>query len=262
MVERCFWASRLLDQQFRLTLKPDIRTGIAIFFFSKFITTLPSPQRLQQQLHPSTTPVRLVFFIFPVSSRSSHSLLMHRMFSSASQFGISNSVFVASNASSPPSFPLPEPFSVSSTTTPVNPTSDSHLRSIRDEIASLVESELYARLLLPRKKGYPLWKPRPDEHLPEEYRRIGVRIGDIGILNDSGGFDYLFNGCLPADHPINIGRVPEGFKQLQVSDSDTTGSTREYEPGSCVASDIRIFKTRMPNLPGHPQIPYVIAWYY
>ncbi|KAF9075460.1 hypothetical protein BDP27DRAFT_1179479, partial [Rhodocollybia butyracea] len=55
----------------------------------------------------------------------------------------------------------------------------------------------------PAKERYPLWKPKPDEYLPEEYKRIGVRIGDVGILNDSGGFDYLFNGCLPADHPVN-----------------------------------------------------------
>ncbi|KIK62478.1 hypothetical protein GYMLUDRAFT_116705, partial [Collybiopsis luxurians FD-317 M1] len=79
--------------------------------------------------------------------------------------------------------------------------------------------EIYAQLLLPRKRGYPLWDPKPDEYLPEEYRREGVRIGDVGFLNESGGFDYLFNACLPAEHPVNAGRVPYDFEQLLGVDS-------------------------------------------
>ncbi|KAJ3852422.1 hypothetical protein EV368DRAFT_16973, partial [Lentinula lateritia] len=99
------------------------------------------------------------------------------------------------------------------------------------------EWEVYARLLLPRKRGYPLWSPKPHQGLPEEYRRVGVRVGDVGILNELGGFDYLFNACLPADHPVNIGRVPPDFRHLQGVDvSGTTELAQNCRAGSHVAN--------------------------
>ncbi|KIK58590.1 hypothetical protein GYMLUDRAFT_112745, partial [Collybiopsis luxurians FD-317 M1] len=109
---------------------------------------------------------------------------------------------------------------------------------------------------LPRRRGYPLWKPKPDERLPVEYRRNGVRIGDIGILNEFGGFDYLFNVCLPEDHPVNVGRVPTDFRPLQgIDEDDTVGSSREYEPGAHVPSDsANIHKTRIPVPQGQARI--------
>ncbi|KIK54097.1 hypothetical protein GYMLUDRAFT_143387, partial [Collybiopsis luxurians FD-317 M1] len=70
-------------------------------------------------------------------------------------------------------------------------------------------SELYSRILLLAKRGYPLWKPKAQGvRLPEAYKREGVRIGDVGILNGFGGFTYLFNIFHSADHAINTGRVP------------------------------------------------------
>ncbi|KAJ7181593.1 hypothetical protein C8R43DRAFT_969592 [Mycena crocata] len=62
--------------------------------------------------------------------------------------------------------------------------------------------------------GYPLWCPGPNlsEHLPVEYRKDGVSIGDIGLIRD-GLFDFVFNFLRPANHPIN-GRgnfTPDGF---------------------------------------------------
>jgi len=62
-----------------------------------------------------------------------------------------------------------------------------------------------------------MWIPGPDLNLPKEYQREGVRIGDVGILYNLEGFSFLFNIFLPADHPINIGRVPDGFKPLDYS---------------------------------------------
>ena len=62
-----------------------------------------------------------------------------------------------------------------------------------------------------------MWVPGPDLNLPEEYRREGVMIGDIGILYNLEGFSFLFNIFLPADHPINIGRVPDNFEPLDFS---------------------------------------------
>ncbi|KIK50064.1 hypothetical protein GYMLUDRAFT_118974, partial [Collybiopsis luxurians FD-317 M1] len=76
-------------------------------------------------------------------------------------------------------------------------------------------SELYARTLLLAKRGYPLWKPKAQgARLPDAYKGEGVRIGDIGILNEFGGFTYLFNVFHSADHAINAGRVPPNFKPL------------------------------------------------
>ncbi|KIK62477.1 hypothetical protein GYMLUDRAFT_164878 [Collybiopsis luxurians FD-317 M1] len=121
-----------------------------------------------------------------------------------------------------------------------------------------VESEVYARSMLPQKKGYPLWEPKPDEHLPEEYRRVGVRIGDVGFLNESGGFDYLFNVCLPAEHPVNAGRVPPDFEQLLGMDDPRDITRRTYPLGSHIPSNAaHIRKNRQTNLPGQLRIPRV-----
>ncbi|KAJ3788204.1 hypothetical protein GGU10DRAFT_286911, partial [Lentinula aff. detonsa] len=65
------------------------------------------------------------------------------------------------------------------------------------------ESELYSQLLLLKKRGYPLWIPAPSQPIPVEFKKKGVRIGDVGILTTTGGFDYLFNACLPHNDPAN-----------------------------------------------------------
>ncbi|KAJ3930658.1 MAG: hypothetical protein NXY57DRAFT_290970 [Lentinula lateritia] len=116
----------------------------------------------------------------------------------------------------------------------------------------LVESEIYAQMLLLRKKGYPLWKPKSDNsRLPESYKREGIHIGDVGILTESGGFDYLFNICQGPDHEWNLGRVPADFRPiLDLDFDDTEVYTQEYELGSHVASDPnRIHQRRIPPSP-------------
>ncbi len=75
---------------------------------------------------------------------------------------------------------------------------------------------IYYDQLLLANRGSPLWHPGPDMNLPKEYRRKGVSLGDVGILY-SESFSFLFNVFLPADHPINLGRVPSGFKPLDIS---------------------------------------------
>ncbi|KIM79349.1 hypothetical protein PILCRDRAFT_48436, partial [Piloderma croceum F 1598] len=54
-------------------------------------------------------------------------------------------------------------------------------------------SEVYGRLLLLEKLGYPLWYPDLDENLSHEYRDQGIRIGDVGIITGAGQFDFQFN---------------------------------------------------------------------
>jgi hypothetical protein len=78
-----------------------------------------------------------------------------------------------------------------------------------------LDSEVYVRLLLPKRLGFPLWNPTPDSNLPAEYRNQGVSIGDVGIIT-SDRFDFLFNICVPHDHPINnvVYGVPTDFENI------------------------------------------------
>ncbi|KAE9388140.1 hypothetical protein BT96DRAFT_836725 [Gymnopus androsaceus JB14] len=96
-----------------------------------------------------------------------------------------------------------------------------------------------------QKRGYPLWRPKDhDPRLPDIYKQDGIHIGDVGILDEFGGFDYLFNVCHPADHPLNEGRVPENFKLLEIDYTDTKEFPQEFKAGCYVESKpSRITKT-------------------
>ena len=80
---------------------------------------------------------------------------------------------------------------------------------------------IYRQCLAETGRGSPIWLPGPSSTLPDAYRRRGVAVGDVGILMESGGFDFFFNIYLPADHTINQQGVPAGFSpvpKLQASD--------------------------------------------
>ncbi|KAF8981432.1 hypothetical protein BDQ17DRAFT_1509718 [Cyathus striatus] len=66
--------------------------------------------------------------------------------------------------------------------------------------------------------GFPSWFPSTAVNLPAEYVESGIRIGDVGIINSTGDFDFLFNICLPADHSVNANCVPNGFRPLPMPD--------------------------------------------
>ncbi|KAG7441798.1 uncharacterized protein BT62DRAFT_907383, partial [Guyanagaster necrorhizus] len=76
---------------------------------------------------------------------------------------------------------------------------------------------LYTKALIHKGHGYPFWYPEPDCSAPDEFIRTGIQPGDVGIRNDSGGFDFLFNIFKNAEHPINHGRVPPDFVPLNPS---------------------------------------------
>ncbi|KAF9063407.1 hypothetical protein BDP27DRAFT_1335187 [Rhodocollybia butyracea] len=99
-------------------------------------------------------------------------------------------------------------------------------------------SEIYARLLLPRKHGYPLWRPEPNELLPLEYQDEGIRIGDVGVITADGAFDFLFNVFLPKDHVINQWNraVPEGFTPLPWDSRQVNRSSHLHCPGVSISS--------------------------
>ncbi|KAJ6614151.1 hypothetical protein B0H10DRAFT_1699531, partial [Mycena sp. CBHHK59/15] len=68
--------------------------------------------------------------------------------------------------------------------------------------------------------GYPLWDPQPASDLPLEYRKQGVRIGDVGFITPNGGFYFLFNICVPSTDPINSQNgVPDDFEPLAINET-------------------------------------------
>jgi hypothetical protein len=81
------------------------------------------------------------------------------------------------------------------------------------------ESEIYCTQLLHQKRGFPLHVPGVQQTLPEEYRKRGVAIGDVGRITPEGSFDFFFNIYLPADHPIHNRNVPEDFFPLPLYDT-------------------------------------------
>ena len=70
---------------------------------------------------------------------------------------------------------------------------------------------IYAEQLRMHGHGEPLWQPEPR---PEDGE---VLIGDVGFIED-GRFYRLFNARFPADHPINVDGVPDGFVPLEYNE--------------------------------------------
>ncbi|KAJ6499779.1 hypothetical protein DFH09DRAFT_1035136, partial [Mycena vulgaris] len=62
--------------------------------------------------------------------------------------------------------------------------------------------DTYTNLLLGKGYGYPLYIPEPTT-TPVEYHKHGVRVGDVGFLNDQGAFDYLFTIAAKKEDPRN-----------------------------------------------------------
>ena len=65
--------------------------------------------------------------------------------------------------------------------------------------------------MLTHTAGYPLYVPTPPEGLPEAHRKHGVRVGDVGIINTNGAFDFQFNACKnpgQSDAEINPPALP------------------------------------------------------
>ncbi|EEB95999.1 hypothetical protein MPER_04942 [Moniliophthora perniciosa FA553] len=96
------------------------------------------------------------------------------------------------------------------------------------------EGQLYAYFLFSQGHGYPLWVPEPNTQLPAAYADEGIRIGDVGIITRNGGFDFLFNICLPVDHPVNQHYgTPPGFTPL-ICDRHTFPVPNYFTKGSAV----------------------------
>ena len=99
-------------------------------------------------------------------------------------------------------------------------------------------NEIYERLLRRKRRGFALYIPQPNRRLSIEYQRIGIRIGDVGIITPDGGFSFLFNICVPPDDPINPRILPEDFSPLQpaLTDADIVEFSR-FNSGSYLVSE-------------------------
>ena len=81
-------------------------------------------------------------------------------------------------------------------------------------MATQKSNDIYERHLIRKGRGFPLWIPDPNLALHLDYRRTGVRVGDVGIITHSGGFSFLFNICLPHNDPVNPLILPEHFAPI------------------------------------------------
>jgi hypothetical protein len=106
------------------------------------------------------------------------------------------------------------------------------------------DSDLYTRLLLPKRHGYPLSCPEPYADAPLEARRVGTDIGDVGVIMPDGSFDVIFNICRASYDPINRFGVPRGFEQVRLGPEDVSSRPQCHRPGSHV-SNTTISKRRL-----------------
>jgi hypothetical protein len=124
-------------------------------------------------------------------------------------------------------------------------------------------SEHYTRLLLGKCYGYPLWDPQPTEN-NISYKKDGVRIGDVGFL-DQGSFNYLFNICASRADPINsFLRKPivrdHPFVPVPIDDDDVRHRRVAFPPEACVST--KSIRKRALDVSEQVEIGYVswIGW--
>ncbi|KAF8639367.1 hypothetical protein AX17_001556 [Amanita inopinata Kibby_2008] len=99
-----------------------------------------------------------------------------------------------------------------------------------DLVPSMIK--IYTRLMAKVNHGNPLYFPGPSQEHHSEYRKRGVDIGDVGFVTSHGAFAFVFNICLPQDHPINPPKLPAGFEVFKFQRS----TSQIYEPRTHLAS--------------------------
>lgn len=101
---------------------------------------------------------------------------------------------------------------------------------------SQAASEVYTKLLLVKKLGYPLWYPELSSTLPDAYLEKGISIGDVGTITPDGSFDFLFNICEAGDGPVNCNDVPSGFAPLSLREREKNRFPNMQGPGAIISS--------------------------
>ncbi|KAF8817638.1 hypothetical protein BYT27DRAFT_7074141 [Phlegmacium glaucopus] len=106
----------------------------------------------------------------------------------------------------------------------------------------MANSVIYRDLLLKQQHGLPLWKPDPNANLPEAYTKEGISVGDVGLLTDDGGFDYLFNIHAEAHDPVNqfLG-TPTSFHHLPLDPATNIHKIELFHPKkTCIMRNVSI----------------------
>jgi hypothetical protein len=88
--------------------------------------------------------------------------------------------------------------------------------------------------MLKHKQGYPLYRPGPKRGLPMEYRKRGVRIGDVGRITPHGAFDFLFNIDSSQASSVNPSTLPRDFETIPPIEII---SEDHFQPGEHLLSD-------------------------
>jgi F-box and WD-40 domain protein CDC4 len=97
-------------------------------------------------------------------------------------------------------------------------------------------TETYTRILLAKHIGYPLWTPEPF-NIPPEYEAEGIRIGDIGIVNEDGLFEFSFNFCRRANDPINSAfPLPSSFVPFTYASTQVVQTNGVFRPKMVIGS--------------------------
>ncbi|KAF8431280.1 hypothetical protein L210DRAFT_3416331 [Boletus edulis BED1] len=78
--------------------------------------------------------------------------------------------------------------------------------------------DVYAKYLQHADYGYPLRMPEPMSTLPEDYRKSGLQIGDVGVVDSNGQFDVLFNIWKHSNNPLHRHGVPKNFQPVPCED--------------------------------------------
>ncbi len=99
-----------------------------------------------------------------------------------------------------------------------------------------IAATVYAELLSRHKHGHPLWHPEPSSGLDGSIREI--RLGDVGYLDDYGGFRSLFNITVDAEHELNAGGVPEGFTPLKFNPALRCRNEDALNPGELCSEGV------------------------
>ncbi|KAF9048912.1 hypothetical protein BJ165DRAFT_1067886 [Panaeolus papilionaceus] len=76
-------------------------------------------------------------------------------------------------------------------------------------------NKVYERKMLEKCRGYPLWVPECSQTLLVSKRKLGVDVGDVGLIENDGHFVFLFNILLPSDHSFHPDVMPEGYTPVQ-----------------------------------------------
>ncbi|KAF9526468.1 hypothetical protein CPB83DRAFT_857862 [Crepidotus variabilis] len=121
---------------------------------------------------------------------------------------------------------------------PVQPSQAQPLPTTAPSVPTQPPHVVYQSQMLHKGRGFPLWYPSPNVNLPVKYRLRGISIGDVGYFTPEGGFEFLFNILLPANHSINgsASNVPKGFVPHSPLNPRDIREHWDFEAGAYICS--------------------------